>query len=55
MLTFELIMYGTPKEVLRMPCRVSSVSSIIVSVQINTQTLNSRQRDRFIELLKSEQ
>jgi hypothetical protein len=52
-LTFELIMYGNPKEVLRMPCRINYVSSIIVGVQINTQVLNSRQRARFAELLES--
>ncbi len=53
MLTFELVMYGTPKETLRMPCHVNFVSSVIVNVSINVQTLNSRQRERFIELLKS--
>jgi hypothetical protein len=53
MLTFELITYGNPRETLRMPCHINLVSSLIVTVSINVQTLNSRQRDRYIDLLKS--
>lgn len=54
MLTFEFILYGTPREMLRMPCRINYVSSIVVGVQINTQALNFHQRGCYEALLKSE-
>ena len=52
-LTFEFILYGSPREVLRIPCRVNYVSSIVVGLHININTLNHHQRQCFADLLTS--
>ena len=53
-LTFEFVLYGNPREMLRIPCHISYVRSILVGVQINTQALSFRQQRCFADLLKSE-
>ena len=50
-LTFEFILFGNPREMLRMPCRIKYVISSTVGVQINLQSLNLHQRHCFTDLL----
>jgi hypothetical protein len=50
-LTFHLA--GASRETLKIPCRIAYVTANILGVQINSQALNSHQRESFAELLKS--
>jgi hypothetical protein len=52
-LTLAFHLAGGLRETLKIPCRIAYVTANILGVQINTQMLNSHQRECFAELLKS--